>query len=66
MPLVLFRSIVLQDDLDKVKQHWYTHLIRGCSHDTISGRLDELFFLSELHGKYMVYFTQSWIMRSNP
>ena len=42
---------LLQDDLDKIKQHWYTHLIRGSSHDTISGRPDELFFLPELHGK---------------
>ena len=57
---------LLQDDLDKVKQHWYTNLIKGCSHDTISGRPDELFSLPELHGKSLVFFTQSWIMRSNP
>ena len=42
---------LLQDELDKVKQHWYTHLIRGCSRDTVSGRADELFFLPELQGK---------------
>ena len=42
---------LLQDELDKVKQHWYTHLIRGCSRDTISGRPDEPFFLPELNGK---------------
>ena len=42
---------LLQDELDKVKQHWYTHLIRGCSRDTISGRPDELFFIPELNGK---------------
>ena len=41
---------LLQDDLDKVKEHWNTHLIRGSRHDTISGRPDELFFLPELHG----------------
>ena len=41
---------LLPDDLDKVKEHWNTHLIRGSRHDTISGRLDELFFLPELHG----------------
>ena len=41
---------LLQDDLDEIKQHWYTNLIRGSSHDTISGRPDELFFLPELHG----------------
>ena len=41
---------LLQDDLDKVKEHGNTHLIRGSRHDTISGRLDELFFLPELHG----------------
>ena len=41
---------LLQDDLDKVKEHWNTHLIRGSRHDTISGRPDELFFLLELHG----------------
>ena len=42
---------LLQDDLDKVKQHWYTHLIRGCSHGTTSGRPDKLFFFPEQHGK---------------
>ena len=41
---------LLQDDLDKVKEHWNTHLIRGSRHDTISGRPDELYFLPELHG----------------
>ena len=41
---------LLQDDLDKVKEHWNTHLIRRSRHDTISGRPDELFFLPELHG----------------
>ena len=43
-------SQLLQDDLDKVKEHWNTHLMRGSRHDTISGRSDELFFLPELHG----------------
>ena len=38
-------SQLLQDDLDKVKEHWNTHLRRGSRHDTISGRPDELFFL---------------------
>ena len=41
---------LLQDDLDKVTEHWNTHLIRGSRYDTISGRPDELFFLPELHG----------------
>ena len=41
---------LLHDDLDKVKEHWNTHLIRGSRHDTNSGRPDELFFLPELHG----------------
>jgi len=41
---------LLQDDLDNVKEHWNTHLIRGSRHDTISGRPDELFFLLEVHG----------------
>ena len=41
---------LLQDDLDNVKEHWNTHLIRASRHDTISGRPDELFFLPELHG----------------
>ena len=41
---------LLQDDLDKIKLHWYTHLIRGSSHDIISGRPNELFFLPELYG----------------
>ena len=40
---------LLQDDLDKVKEHWNTHLIRGSRYDTISGRPDELFLLPELH-----------------
>ena len=26
---------LLPDDLDKVKEHWNTHLIRGSRHDTI-------------------------------
>ena len=39
-----------QDDLDKVKELWNTHLIRGSRHNTISGRPNELFFLPELHG----------------
>ena len=41
---------LLQDDLDKVKEHWNTYVIRGSRHDTISRRPDELFFLPELHG----------------
>ena len=40
---------LLQDDLDKVKEHKNTLLIRGSKHDTIGGRPDELFFLPELH-----------------
>ena len=41
---------LLQDDLDKVKEYWNTHSIRGSRHDTINGRPDELFFLPELRG----------------
>ena len=40
---------LLQDDLDKVKEHKNTLLIRGSKHDTIGGTPDELFFLPELN-----------------
>jgi len=41
---------LLQDDLDNIKDHWNTHLIRGSKHGTVSGRPNELYFLPELHG----------------
>ena len=43
-------AYLLQDDLDKMKEHWNTHLIWVSRHDFISGRPDELFFLPQLHG----------------
>ena len=42
--------VILQEELDKVKAHWNSHLIRDSRHDTISGRPDELYLLPECHG----------------
>ena len=42
-------SSLIQRDLDTVKDHWNTHLIRRSRHETVSGRPDELFYLPELH-----------------
>jgi len=41
---------IIQKDLDIVKEHWNTHLIRGSRHNTISGRPNELFSLPESKG----------------
>lgn len=43
-------SHVLQQDLNTVKEHWNTHLIRKLRHATVSGRPDSLFYLPEHHG----------------
>lgn len=43
-------SGVIQEDLNFVQQHWNTHSIRRSSHDTISGKPDELFSLPENKG----------------
>lgn len=41
---------LLQNDLDKVREHWNTHRIRQSRCDTIPGRPDALFYLPELQG----------------
>ena len=41
---------LLQQDLDEIVDHWNTHLIRKSRHDTISGRPDSLYYLTEHHG----------------
>lgn len=43
-------SGVLQEDLNHVKEHWNTHVIRRSRHDTIPGRPDSLFYLPEYNG----------------
>ena len=43
-------SGVLQKDLDLVREPWNTHRIRDSKHDTLPGRPDELFLLSECSG----------------
>ena len=43
-------SGILQEDLNKVMEHWNTHRIRDSRHDTIPGRPDELYLLPECHG----------------
>ena len=43
-------SVVIQSELDAVREHWNTHYIRKSRHDTVNGRPDSLFFLPEHHG----------------
>ncbi|KAJ7380507.1 hypothetical protein OS493_008970 [Desmophyllum pertusum] len=38
---------VLQNELDKVKQHWNTHRIRRSGHGTVPGVPDVLFYLPD-------------------
>ena len=42
-------SSLIQRVLNMVKDHWNTHLIHKSQHETVSGRPDELFYLSELY-----------------
>ena len=42
-------SGLIQQDLDKVKEHWNSHYTGGSRYDTVKGRHSELFYLSELH-----------------
>ena len=42
-------SGLIQQDLDRVKEHWNSHYIRGSRYDTVKGRPNELFYLPELH-----------------
>ena len=43
-------SGVLQSDLDLVKEHWNTHLIRKSKFQSVTGRPDSLYFLPEQVG----------------
>ena len=40
---------LIQQDLDRVKEHWNSHHIRESRYDTVKGRPNELFYLPELH-----------------
>ena len=40
---------LIQEDLDRLKEHWNSHYIRESRHDTVKGRPNELFYLPELH-----------------
>lgn len=40
-------SKIIQDDLDRVKEHWNTHRIRKSKFQTVAGRPDSLYFLPE-------------------
>ena len=46
--MVLFYGLI-QQDLDKVKEHWNSHCIGGSRYDTVKERPSELFYLPELH-----------------
>ena len=39
-----------QTVLNEFKEHWNTHYIRASWHDTIQGRPDSLYYISEFHG----------------
>jgi hypothetical protein len=43
-------SGLLQNDIDKVKEHWNTHRIRRSRYNTVLGRPDSLFYFPEYHG----------------
>ena len=38
-----------------MKEYWNSHYIRGSRHDTIKGRPDSLYFISEQHGAVSDY-----------
>jgi len=42
-------SGLIQQDLDKVKEHWNSHYIGRSRYDTVRGRPSELFYLPKLH-----------------
>ena len=42
-------SGLIQQDLDKVKEHWNSHYIGGSRYGTVKGRPSELFYLPKLH-----------------
>ena len=41
---------LLQQHLNKIREHWNTHYIRRSRHDTVSGRPSVLYYLPEAHG----------------
>lgn len=43
-------AALLQQDIDQVREHWNTHAIRRSRFDTIAGRPDSLYYLTESHG----------------
>ena len=43
-------ATLIQQDLDRLKEHWNTHYIRESRHNTVKGRPNELFYLPELRG----------------
>ena len=40
---------LIQQDSDKVKEHWNSHYIGGSCYDTVKGRPSELLYLPKLH-----------------
>ena len=47
-------SGLLQDTLDNIKEQWNTHYIRGSRHDTIKGRPDSLYLISNCMGHCLI------------
>ena len=43
-------SGILKQELDSIKEHWNSHYIRWSRHDTIAGKPDVLYYLSESAG----------------
>jgi len=43
-------NVLLQNELDQLKEHWNSHYIRKSRHETVSGRPDILFNLPEDNG----------------
>ncbi|CAB4011709.1 Hypothetical predicted protein [Paramuricea clavata] len=44
-------SWLIQQDLDRVKDHWNSHYIRKSRYDTVSGIPNILYYLPEYNGK---------------
>ena len=47
--LWFFFAGLIQQDLDRVKEHWNSRYIRGSRYDAVKGRPNELFYSPELH-----------------
>ena len=43
-------SAILQKDLDDVKEHWNTHVIRKSRFNSVAGRPDSIYYLPESYG----------------